>query len=47
VHVELAVGDREPNRQAVAGDDEGVVSGVAGQLSSFETVGRYNLCVRE
>ena len=40
--------DREADRQAVARDDEPVVSGVPRQLSSLSSVrGRYNLRVRE
>jgi hypothetical protein len=47
LHLEAVVRDGEPNGQTVAGDDEGVVTGMPGQLSSLQVVGRYNLRVRE
>jgi hypothetical protein len=45
--LDLAVGNRQPHRQAVARDDEGMMSAVPGQLSPFDHVGRYKLRVLE
>ena len=47
-HLDAVVGQREANRQAVAGDDEPVLTAVTRQVPSFEQVsGRYNLRFRE
>ncbi len=50
LHLEPVPGEREANRQAVARDDESVVSGVLGQSASLGVrigVERYNLRVDE
>jgi hypothetical protein len=47
-NVDAVVGQRQPDRQAVARDDEPVVSAMPRQVPSFEvTAGRYNLRVLE
>ena len=47
-HLDAVVGQREANRQAVAGDDEPVLTAMTRQVHSFEAMaGRYNLRFRE
>ena len=47
-HLDAVVGQREADRQAVAGDDEPVLTAMTRQVPSFEAMaGRYNLRFRE